>query len=533
MARTACLWICRFPLAALLRVEPELRGMPVVITDGCSARNLVIALSPEAQAAGVRPRMTVAQARALCVALVVRPRSAEVLDAAGNALADVARSVGAHVELTEDGTVFLDCAGSTALCASEAELAAMLVTRAERQGLAACVGIGSSKLIARIAARESGGVRIVAPGSERAYLACLPITLLDSDAALSATLASWGLRQIGDLAALPAGAVVRRLGPTGARLMRRVYGEDDEPLRCQPVRESFIEAIELDYAIAQLEPLLFLLRRLIDRLMNRLALYGLVCGEVDLQLALDGGGHDPRRLRVAAPTAEQRVLLALLRAHLERQPPARGVTGIVVAGSAVRTRPKQLDLFRPNGPSPAALAATIARLVALCGPGRVGAPVLVESHRPDAVAVGPFPGRSTSRRSGTLQGSVCLADDASADRLETSGLRSPSRILQETARTVSSRARPLPIVACLVLRAFRPPLPLEAFECAGRPDYVRGPVFEGRVVHRAGPWHLHGDWWAADPYVREYYDVELSNGGVYRIYRDTRTRCWHADGVYD
>jgi protein ImuB len=515
MARIACLWVSRFPFAALLRVEPELRGIPVAITDGRTARSPVVALSPEAQDAGVQPGMTAAQARALCAALVVRPRSAEALDAAGNALADVAGSIGVRVELTEDGTVFLDCAGNAALCASETELAALLVARAEHQftpplggaehwaserkvnshashGLTACIGIGSSKLVAQIAAREGGGVRIVPPGSERAYLARLPIALLDPDAGLAAMLASWGLRQIGDLAALPAGAVTHRLGPAGARLVRRACGEDDEPLRCRPAPRSFIEATDLDYAIEQLTPLLFLLRRLADRLVSRLALHGFACGEIELRLALDGGGRDPRRLVIAAPTTESKVLLTLLRAHLERQPPARGVIGVAVAGIPARVRAMQLDLFRPNGPAPAALAATIARLAALCGPDRVGAPVWAESHRPDAIAVAPFSGRS-------------------APPLQSA----------------------LPIVARVALRAFRPPLPLEVFESAGRLDYVRGPVLGGRVVHLAGPWRLHGEWWAADSYAREYYDVELSDGGVYRIYRDARIRRWLADGVYD
>ena len=76
-------------------------------------------------------------------------------------------------------------------------------------------------------------------------------------------------------------------------------------------------------------------------------------------------------------------------------------------------------------------------------------------------------------------------------------------------------------------------MPLEVFERAGSLDYVRGRGFGGRVVHRAGPWRLRGEWWSADPYVREYYDVELSDGGVYRIYRDLRLRQWMADGVYD
>ena len=83
-----------------------------------------------------------------------------------------------------------------------------------------------------------------------------------------------------------------------------------------------------------------------------------------------------------------------------------------------------------------------------------------------------------------------------------------------------------------------PPVELTVFESAGRLDYVRGTGFGGRVVHVAGPWKLRGEWWSADPFAREYYDVELSDGGVYRIYRDL---CpgrgggarWWADGVYD
>ena len=155
----------------------------------------------------------------MCDVLVVRPRSEEALVAAANALADVAGSLAARVELDATGTVFLDCAGSGALCASEAELATMLVARAERQGLRACVGIGNSKLTAWVGARESGGVRIISPSEERAYLDPLPIALLDPDETLVVTLASWGIRRISDLVALPAGcAFAARCPHAGYRM---------------------------------------------------------------------------------------------------------------------------------------------------------------------------------------------------------------------------------------------------------------------------------------------------------------------------
>ena len=163
-----------------------------------------------------------------------------------------------------------------------------------------------------------------------------------------------------------------------------------------------------------------------------------------------------------------------------------------MVGMAARTRPTQLDFLRPSGPAPAGLACMLARLAVLCGPGRVGVLRHADSHRPDAVEVARFEGESSRRSS-----AVASDDD--------------------------------PVIR-LALRALRPPIPLEVSERAGRIVYVRGSRFGGRVVRRAGPWRLRGDWWTADPYAREYYDVELSNGGMYRIYRDVRRRDWWADG---
>lgn len=495
MARIACLWVPELAVAALMRARPELRDAAVAITAGRTAHSTVIAMSPSACTAGVCRGMTAAQARVVRDDIVVVPHSPEAVRAAGSVLADVATSLGPRVELTDDGTVYLDCDGSAALCASEAELATVLAARAQRQGLSAYVGVGGSKITARIAAREGGGVRVVAHADEVAYLAPLPVELLDPDPATRATLASWGITCIGDLARLPAGEAAHRLGPAGTPLVRRARGEDEEILRCRATPTTLVEAVALEYGIDRLEPLLFLVRRLLDQLTSRLALHGMACGALDVTLELESGAAVTRRIAPAAPTAEVKVLLVLLRAHLEHQPPDDAIVGLRLAAVATPVRPTQLDLFQPNGPSAVALAATIARLSALCGPDRIGRPLHVDSHRPDAVAVEGFTHVPASRPGAT-------ADAA-------------------------------PVATRVALRAFRPPASLEVFESGGRLEYVRGRGFGGRVVHLAGPWRLRGGWWTADPYDREYYDVELTDGALYRIFRDGRTRQWLADGMYD
>jgi len=89
----------------------------------------------------------------------------------------------------------------------------------------------------------------------------------------------------------------------------------------------------------------------------------------------------------------------------------------------------------------------------------------------------------------------------------------------------------------VALRAFRPPASLEVICDRGQPDFVRAcgesDKFAGRVVTLAGPWRLSGEWWRDSAFARDYYDAELSDGGVYRIYREHRSGEWFADGIYD
>jgi protein ImuB len=264
---------------------------------------------------------------------------------------------------------------------------------------------------------------------------------------------------------------------------------------------AFEEAIDLDYGIDTLEPLAFVLRGCLDRLLARLELRALAAGELRLSLRLATHGWEERTVAVAAPTTDVKVLLTLARLHLEAHPPAAPVEAVRAAALPAHVRAAQLDLYRPAGPAPERLATTLARLTALCGAGRVGQPAVVSSHRPEAVALMPF----------------------------------DPTTLQHQPRSSPPPAGPaVSGGSCrLALRAIRPPRPVEVFDNRGEPDFVRGRGFGGRVVAVAGPWRLAGEWWTTDGFARDYYDVSLSDGGVYRVYRDRRTAAWFVEGEYD
>ena len=512
--RLACLFVPDFPLAALLRAEPELRGEPVVVANGVGPRARLLAVSATAARHGVTTNLTVAQAAAIDAGLVVRPVSPDLLRVAQATLCDAAESFSPRVEDSGNGVAYLDLDGLGALFEGrhgglphwESQLANALAQRALHLGLDAHVGVAGSKVAASLAARNGGGVIVIPQGEEWSFLAPVPVALLEPSPVLAATLQRWGIRCVGDLAALPARAVGARLGLEGIQLARRARGEDEHPLVPRPLPLHFEEGIDLEYGIDGMEPFLFVLRGLLDRLTARLMMRGFICGDLRLSLRLATRGRDERTVGVTAPSNDVKALLTLVRLQLEAHPPAAAIEAVRVAVVPERLRAAQLDLFRPNGPAPARLAVTLARLTAICGADRVGAPVVADAHRPDAYGVKTFQVSDAGCQvSGEKKGAV------------------PD----------TQHPTPNPQLLPLALRAVRPPRAVEVFCERERPEFVRGAHLAGRVVHAAGPWRVHGEWWNAGRYARDYYDAQLSDGCVYRLYCDLTTRSWFVDGVYD
>jgi protein ImuB len=492
MPRIACLLVPDFPVAAVCRADPELASLPLALTDGDGPHAPIVAASRLARARGVEPgRQSATQARAVATELVVRRRDPAAEDSATRALLDVVASLASRIEPAPRGLVYADAEGATHLTGTEAGFVTALATRAERVGLEARIGLGASMVVARLAALRGDGCDVVPAGEELGYLAPLPIACLEPDAATTATLTRWGVRLFGDLARLPAAEVATRLGQPGVDLLKAARGEDPRPLTPVPPPDDAVESISLDHPVDNLEPLLFLLRGLVERATDRLGLDGIGCRRLGLVLDLDDRSRDARTLPLAAPTRDVKTLLNCLRVALEAAPPKAAVVQVTVLAVPERVRPMQLDLFAPPGPAPERLATTLARLGALCGVERVGTPVIVDTHRPGAAATAPF----TMPAPGT--------HDVPPDDCR------------------------------LMVRTLRPPRPLQVFSERDTPCFVRGPGLGGRVVGAAGPWRVTAEWWSSVPVARDYYDLELTDGGIYRCFREHRSGGWFVDGVYD
>lgn len=488
-------------LTAYVRVEPDLpqRALAVLDTEqraGVALSSVqrgqrVLVCTAPARSLGVRVGMTGHQALAAAPGLSLRGWSTEAMRAARAALIDAAASVGARLESCDEG-VWIDVGELVRLHEAEGVIASKLAQAARRVGLRVSVGVASNKGVAQMASRQRGGVSIVAPGEERAYMARVPMEAMPLDEGFRGALARLGIGTARALAEMPAAQIALRYGEEAAAAVRLAQGVDDRALIPEALPTRFEESIDLDWEVQDVDALIFALRRVLDALVTRLACRALAVGGMVLALPLASRVLDERALAVAVPTRDVATLLRIARSSLAVQPPIDAVRGLRVTAIPRPVRPVQLGLFDPPGPAPERLALTLTRLTALVGSERVGAPVVPDTHRPYAVAVASF---------------------------------DPPRAPREGAP--SSEAIPL-----MALHVFRPPREAEVQVREGRIVHLDAGAVRGVVRSCGGPWRVDGHWWG-EPFDHEGWDVELDDGGLYLVGFERTCGAWFLDGVYE
>ena len=407
-----------------------------------------------------------------------------------SALLDLAREFTPRVEARGPTPVLLDLFGLGRVWPTPQALGQAIFVAAQGRQIEAQVALAWSRATALVLARGRPGLTIVSPGKEAEALAPLPLALLDLDLERSELFARWGLRTISDLARLPVAGLAERLGPDGPRLLGLARGEDDGLFVPTAAPVAFEMALELDWPVDGLEPLSFLLARVLEPLCAGLVASGRRAATLTVDLGLVDGSTHRRALRPAAPSGEPRTWRTLVLLDLEAHPPRDAVQAITVRAEPTPTRSVQFSLLDPAQPSPERLAETMARLHSWTAAGRGGAAALLDTHRPGAFAVGTFaPGPVTPRA-------------------------------------------PAPGSPRVALRAFRPPRPARVALRDGAPAFVAAAGVRGAVVDHAGPWRASGDWWDV-AWSREEWDVALLGGGVYRIFRDRLRETWFVEGELD
>lgn len=536
--------------------------------------------------AGVRAGMTFTEAQARCAAIEIRTWDDHAIDE--GILTVTTALLAASPQVTpvrgSPGMWWIGASGFDVL-GGEALLARTLLTIAQRWHPDARVAIADSCVAARAATwapqartrvvRERDplndplsvpdGITIIPTGQCATYLAPAPLGLVPMDDDLREALTSLGLRTVGALASLSAGDVERRWGDEGLTAWRLAHGHDVRRPGLIRVEAARSASAELPAAVESTEPVLFVVRAQLDRLLRELIEDGRSAAAVSVTLVLDAGrqwpledvgldGRDHERFAETSSDAEPAV-----HDNTPRTPRASRET---VASSDLLGIP-QRSITREVRP-----ARPLARLDPLFDQCRA----LLESWKIPAPIIGVAVGIPATAPLAADQGDLLIPSwrDAAMNaeavfaRLRTAldpdhrgdvvvrAVRGDAHKPEAAGRWVAAdamaqAATPVPskttqdasVQAPAVLRLLDAPDVVDVEAPRGTPTAVwwRGTRWD--ITQADGPERLSGDWWKADAFARDYWRCTADGAGELLVYAESAANVvaapvrWYVQGWYD
>lgn len=323
-----------FYVSVELRRHPELRGRPVIVA-GAGPRAVVTTASYEARRFGVGSAMGAARARRLCPQAIYLAPDFAYYRAASREVMDLVRASAPAIELIGLDEAYLDLSG---LPAPHAQMRRLARAIEQRTRLVCSIGIGPSKLVAKVAsdAEKPRGFVVLTREQAVQRFRDAPCGLIPGIGPKTAErLRADGLDTLGRLAAADPAALAQRFGPRlGAALQARARFEDDSPVTQE--RKVVSESRETTFPsdIADPAELEAVLTRLVGELCDGLAAKRRRGRTIGIKVRLDDFSTHTRARTLAEPvgTADRvaPVALDLLRRFAAPRP-AR-LLGVRIAG---------------------------------------------------------------------------------------------------------------------------------------------------------------------------------------------------------
>jgi protein ImuB len=499
--RFCYLHLPRFPIQRKVSETPSLIQKPFVLVHPVRGQKQVAFASSSAMKRGVQPAMTLASACARLAELQHFPlevsKDARALKSLGEALL----SLSPHFQLSLPDGLWLD--GSAAhLSGGEAGLCKRAVELCAAHGYQGVAASAGQKFTARAVARHADARWIqVGTAQAQSALASLPLSALWGHGTLD-SLFALGLSTLGEVAALPTGALVTRMGAEGLRLARLCRGEDTSLLSPEPLEEAVVETISLDWPAESLEPLLFALKTCFDRLCARLLGRQRAAVRLSLGFRLESGEEIRFPIFLSRPQTQPRVLLELARHRLEDMTFSHPVASLWIKVEEDADNPGQQLFLGEIASGDAAMEAVLSRLQTALGEEALFSAELLFNHKPEAAsAARPF--------------------------------RPPERESQ-FGLELANAPLPLPEAAERPCRLLSTPAPLEAsLDSGGVLSSARIFGQRRKVSELCGPQKLGGEWWGRGAFNRDYYRVVFEGLGPVWVFRDEQDGRFYLHGMYD
>lgn len=503
----AAVYIPEFPVVAWLRadaaVQAQARSHALAITEGVAPLQRVVTINRAARSQGVSHGMSKVQAEATGP-LLFRNRSVVEEVAAFEILLEVAERFSPRTEaisgpLNEYArarsfavSLLIDRTGTEMLFGTAEQYARKLRSELEAAGFPCSVATCSNAEASLLLARSHRGVTCVKTNELASQLAPLPVALLGCDDATLAIFRRWGIRTLGELAALPESSLISRIGQQARRLQRLARGIEDHLLVPEEVELVLSETATLDTPLVLLDSLLFVISPMLERIMRRAVEHAYALRSLTLCLQLDKVPPCERHIRPAIATQSRELLLKLLNLELQTHPPQAAILGVTLTAEAARPQTAQRGLFQAQFPEPDKLDILLARLRSIAGEHNVGAAELCNSHRDDEVTMTAF---------------------------------------RPSVLAVSSSPSKPP---CLTLRRLRPAQPVRVSLKSGAPSLLfwQGERFE--LAEVKGPWQSSGYWWDGRMWEYDEWDAIVAQPSyALRLCFERAPNMWTLAGIYD
>ncbi len=330
--------------------NPELEGKPVVIGGKPNQRGVVATASYPARAYGIHSAMPMARALSLCPeAIVVTPRHSLYSEYSRRVM-NIVRQASPLVEQMSIDEAFLDLTEEGSPWEAVISRARDLQQRVRQEvGLSASLGVAANKLVAKVASDRDkpGGLTVVPPGEEAAFLAPLPVRVLWGVGPVTADkLAEMGVTTVKDLTQVPEEELRARFGSHGASMARQALGIDRRPVITQHERKSISQERTFERDIADLDALKRHLWTLSQRVSRYLKRSGVAAGTIAIKLRYSDFSTLSRQMSLSVPIDDEvEIYRAALTLFQRAWEPGRPIRLLGVGGHRLTESTGQLALW--------------------------------------------------------------------------------------------------------------------------------------------------------------------------------------------
>jgi protein ImuB len=499
----AAIHIPEFPVVAWLQSDAAARSHALAVIEGIAPLQRVVSINRAARSQGVSRGMSKVQAEATGP-MLFRNRSISEETATFEDVLEIAERFSPRIEALSTPlnsyaqarslavSLLIDRTGTETLFGTAEQYARKLKSELEAASFPCSVATCSNAEASLLLARSHTGVVCVQTNELAKRLAPLPIASLRCDDATLTVFGRWGIRTLGELAALPETSLISRIGQQARRLQRLARGTEDHLLVPEEADLILSETAILDTPLVLLDSLLFVVSPMLERIMRSAVERAYALRSLTLALQLEKAPAYERHIRPAIATQSRDLLLKLLNLDLQTHPPQAAILGVTLTAEAARPQTAQRGLFQAQFPEPDKLDILLARLRSIVGDHNVGAAELCNSHRDDEVTMGSF---------------------------------------RPNVHAVSS---PPSKSSSLALRRFRPAQPVRVSLKNGTPSLLFWQGGRLDLAEVKGPWQSSGYWWDGRTWEADEWDaVVVQPLYALRLRYERAPKAWTIAGVYD